>query len=75
MATLEEVLNALDLPVPVEGGEQLDSYARRCAFVGAHAALAWAQVHRPVAIVHVPLPAEGEAQEGESAEESVEQES
>lgn len=53
MATLEEVLNALDLPVPVEGGEQLDSYARRCAFVGAHAALAWAQVHRPVAVVTV----------------------
>lgn len=56
MATLEEVLNGIDLPTPVPGGELLDSYARRCVFVGAHAALAWAQVHRPVAVVNAPVP-------------------
>ena len=36
------------------------SYARRVAYVGAHAGLAWAAVHRPVAVQKVPVPQEGE---------------
>lgn len=51
MATLEEKVETLELPRPLEN-ELLDSYARRVALIGAHVGVAHALTHQAVAVIH-----------------------
>lgn len=59
MATLEEIIENLDLPVPVTdgqgNGEDLNSYVRRIAYIGALAGKQHTLTHTPPAIIRVPI--------------------
>jgi len=58
MATLEEIVDGLELPLPVvvDGhGEDLNSYARRIAYIGALAGKQHGLTHAPPAIVRIPV--------------------
>jgi len=58
MATLEEMVDNLELPLPVvvDGhGEDLNSYARRIAYIGALAGKQHGLTHAPPAVVKIPV--------------------
>jgi hypothetical protein len=60
MASLEELIDSIDLPLPVrdaEGnGEDLAVWARRIAYIGALAGKQHALTHSTPVIIKVPVP-------------------
>lgn len=60
MSTLEELIDSIDLPNPVTdehgNGEDLASYVRRVAYIGALAGKQHAMTHQRPAIIRVPVP-------------------
>jgi len=58
MASLEELIENLELPQPIVidgNGEDLDSYVRRIAYIGALAGKQHGLTHAPPAVVKIPV--------------------
>lgn len=61
MSTLADKVNEMELPAPMQG-EDLATYARRVAYVGALVGEMHTLVHRQPVVVYVPPPPPPETQ-------------